>query len=261
MKTLWLFLIVLWAGAVSAQTGGGAVGGNTTDGLNSSTMRQYLTIVKSDAVAQVIIPGTAGPRAVPSSIIQAPAPEMVYLHATDNIPRVPLMVVRDPSTGNFTINLKSDFYIAGVDGLTGCSLLACDLFISKPLMVIPGSPWNSITAVTQFTALWSEEKLVRQLDAGFEPPFPGKVFLREAANQGFFQGDSDPNSQQLAAATLKSYSVIDGILQLELSSPKNVFVGDFWIDLKTMKVIKSTIDGQAMDLSTGGPYAVPMKQN
>lgn len=84
-----------------------------------------------------------------------------------------------------------------------------------------------------------------------------KIDLASAAPSLFFTAGSTGGSRPVIP-TINSFEIENNILKINILSDGNVFSGDFWIDIKNNKIIRSVIDGVEMKLNTGKMFASPI---
>jgi hypothetical protein len=267
MKAFWLILIFLWAGAVSAQTGGAAVTGNGTSAAGASAGKLTMISPWTDVTTKLLVPGTAGPPARKCQVVEVPAKMAVFSvrpHPNSTwTMKIPVMAVVDPNTQMTNVILwdakASDmFYVSDKSGMKSylafSTLSWVDCFLQ-----IPTAKGNMVEAIAQFEAAFDDQKLV---DASMQQTQKDhRIDLRPASTKFYFSDAPAPGGEY-ASLIIESVDVTDGAMRLSLRNSSTKVPATYWIDLKARKVLKSEVNGQQMDISrTDRPWAVPMPQN
>jgi hypothetical protein len=77
----------------------------------------------------------------------------------------------------------------------------------------------------------------------------------------YYFSDAPSPGGGLPIPTTEAVELVDDLLRINLRNPVTQKTASIWVDLKNKKITKSVVDGQEMDLTTGKPYATPLKKN
>jgi hypothetical protein len=259
MKTLlWLFLIFLWIGAVSAQT---APSSNPAAG-DAAKLSPYSPW--ADVKINLLIPGTSGPPYVKSKMVEVPARRAFYTRYDS------YLAIDDPYTQKtyilngydvlpFHKNGIEEFYISQDSGPVFCWVNPGAIMFGWTYVELPTAPGSMAKAIAQFEAEYDRDKLDKFNREMIFEKFSA-IDLKAAAPIFYFDDVPAPGCTTLPP-DIESLDLMDGILHMNVRNPMTKIPATFWIDLKARKVIESVVDGQQMDLTTGKPFAVPLSKN
>jgi hypothetical protein len=229
-----------------------------------------------DVTIKLLIPGSSGPPFVKSIIVEVPAKIATYNRSFF------VLALDDPFTGEtFVVNGYENlhlndfipgrnspvrdalgrkwprvdyFYFSSNSGPVLCYVGPGELSFGKTYDALPTAPGSVATAIARFESEYDADKLQAPLSEF------NRISLMPVATQYFFSDVSAPGGGQ-PFPKIESLDLTDGILRLGIQNPETKGRATFWIDLKARKVIESVVDGQQMDLTTGKPYAVPLKSS
>ena len=219
------------------------------------------------------MPGSSGPPTVKSQIVEVPGKLGVYAIAdppnntTAGI-RITILAVDDPYTkktcildGPVNLNNGSrpifyQFYVSDGPGLRGYGI-GPSIDWRGSYLELPTAPGSMDRAIARFEAEFDGAKLL-QIDKSVA--FTNTVLFRSAAPFYYFSDAPSPGGAMVIPTT-ESLDLTDGVLRMDVRNPSTKIPATFWVDLKAKKVIKSVVNGQEMDLTTGKPFAVPLKKN
>jgi|ERR1700722_3891982 len=215
--------------------------------LNTNYMKTITTWKNGEA--KLVVSGLSDLPSLRSKV------ELIKIKYTQYGSRFPLAVLPDPYTRyNYIVSRCQSFYITYNKDVVGCLLAGGELICKPSYFKMPLSNGDIDKTIAEFVSDFDENKLTESESKMFRVPLSlGAPFPFFTANS---LGGSQPGTPTIKAIDLKDY-----ILRLDLLSSGNKFNGSFWIDLKARKLIKSVVDGQEMNLSTGKPFAIPLHIN
>jgi hypothetical protein len=257
------------AGSGSTQSTPPASTSPSNPGINLTVSPEKLTI-------KIIVPGTTKPTGAKGQEIDVPAKKLVYKttvgvvihgvstpsgHGDLSIPagHIEWMAAfQDPHTQkSYIVPFPCDFCIADNAVITSFDASGGVLVWYRSYFDMPESAGNLDATIKQFAAISDDEKVeMVRMDALRS----NRVQLWAAATPPFFSPDPVGAVSYRVNGIISSIDVTDGILRLDMLSPRRDLKGSFWIDIKASKIITSTVDGEEMDLSGQG-YAKPLKKN
>jgi hypothetical protein len=241
------YLILLITASVHAQITNTFKPNNA---FNSNSMN--INKLQKQIMVKLVIPGSSGQLVKKCQINNVSAREIIY-RPTEGSEMYSLAAIYDShSKKTFIVPSLFDFYISNGSGMLACKLSLGDLVWCKNYFEVIKSTGDLDAAIAQFASSSDENVLRQKLNKIY------RVSLRNAAPPLFFTTNS--GTSQPTTGTIKTISMTDDTLRLDMISEGGKFTGSFWIDLKAGKIIKSVIDGQEMDLNTGRSFAVPLKK-
>ncbi len=139
-----------------------------------------------------------------------------------------------------------DFYVHLDDKVLAIRLgLGGSLIIKESYFQAQAKDINEATAKFRelLQGFTSDDILRRELES------TRWIKLNQAAPKHFFNAGSTDSSQP-GRATIKHFELIGDTLRLEIVSEGDKFNGNFWIDLRSSKVVRSIVDGKEMPVES-----------
>ena len=229
-------------------------------------MRLALVEPRSNTTVKFLVPGSSGPPTVKSQIVEVPAKLAVYgvaNPANDTLARVrfPILAVNNPYTKKTCVitgyNGSNGYYVTNASGNLQNYTFGSGIMWRESFIELPTVQGSVDTAIARFDTDFDAEKLMQiERQAVFSPD----INLISAASDYYFSDEPGAGGGD-AGAKIESLDLTDGVLRMDVRNPITKMPATFWVDLKAKKVIKSVVNGQEMDLTTGKPFAVPLKKN
>jgi hypothetical protein len=166
------------------------------------------------------------------------------------------MAMRETNSGkNCIIDAGHTFYVNLHGQLTGFSVNPMQIYWTSSYLELPDSDGNLDSAIAQFETHFDAHKLNKEM---VKRSVNG-ISLRAVCPAYYFSDAHAPGGLALIPI-VEAIDITDGVLRLDIRNPKTKVPASFWINLGEHKVIKSVVDNQEMDLTTGGRYAIPLKK-
>jgi len=259
----WLVFLVIALAACSALGAEASSSGNLS---MVNPMRLALVEPWTNTTVKFLVPGSSGPPTVKSQIVEVPAKLAVYgvaepTNSTLTRVRFPILAVNNPYTKKTCIitgyNSNNGYYVVNASGDLQNYTIGSGVMWRESFIEIPAVQGGMDAAIARFEADYDAGKLMqieRQAALALD------INLKSAASAYYFSDVPGAGGGAVGAKT-ESLDLTDGVLRMDVRNPSTKIPATFWVDLKAKKVIKSVVNGQEMDLTTGKPFAVPLKKN
>jgi hypothetical protein len=239
---------------------------NPNSQSTANPMKLSITKSWSDATVQLLVAGTSKSPVKNGESILTPAKAATYSVTSSGSTKVArsllVSVFTDPYTKRTYIvrgaspGLKNIYYVSSSSGVLAYEVGPGVLIWQDSYVSIAGGGGQDI-AIAQFEAQFDGKQLDDILiNAGKNNRIP----LQNTTPLFFFSDGPAPGGG-LVIPVVDSVDLTDDIMHLVLHNPKTTKSATFWIDLKAKKVVRSVVDGQEMDLTTGKSFAVPLKKS
>jgi hypothetical protein len=229
----------------------------------AATARNTLALIEpwTNVAVKYVVAGSSLSPETKSKTETAGAKQAVYKSVGPKIGGGPfreefwIMAFHDPHTGkNSIIDADHTFYVSLDGQLTGFSVFAMDIVWTSSYVALDESEGNLDEAVGRFEAQFDGQKLNQEVLRRNV----NRIRLRSACPMYYFSDAPAPGGYA-PTPIVEAIDITDGILRLDIRNPKTKVPASLWLNPREHKVLKSVLDGQEMDRTTGGLYAIPLK--